>query len=194
VGPRRFAVISRVESLALPEGVFNLRVSIFEESDRQILYAMYKNWRVLCADIEKLGGRGTNLPEVLSEGAFCLEIGAVRILSGVGGADTSFDCYDLKKSERIQVKACSIIPDLTSFGPRSSWDRLYFLDFWRTGKWDGTFDIYLIDNNDIYNQKVNQRQTFRDQQAEGRRPRFSIYSSIIQPKGLAPLKTGRLTP
>lgn len=36
---------------------------------------------------------------------------------------------EYKKNNRIQVKACSVLPDLTSFGPRSEWDRIFFADF-----------------------------------------------------------------
>ena len=70
-------------------------------------------------------------------------------------------------------------------------------DFYKEGRWDYTFDVYLIPNNDIYNMKVNKSQTFRDQQAEGRRPRFSIKKDIILKKGIRPgytcnIKTGQI--
>jgi len=84
------------------------------------------------------------------------------------------------------------LPDLTSFGPTSEWDELYFLDFYREGNWDGTFDIYKIPNELIYNHKVNQHQTMKEQQLEKRRPRFSIYKEIILSNGMTPIKTGRL--
>src|SRR5690606_37452399 len=124
------------------------------------------------------------------EGLFCLDMDAVRINTNIPGANTSFDCYRISDNKRIQVKACSVLPDLTSFGPKSVWDELYFLDFYREGKWDGTYDIYLIDNELIYNHKVNENQTLREQQEQGRRPRFSIYKSIILKNKLKPLKTG----
>jgi hypothetical protein len=39
---------------------------------------------------------------------------------------------------------------------------------------------------------VSEGETFRDQQTQGRRPRFSIYNRIILPKGLSPIMTGSL--
>ena len=37
---------------------------------------------------------------------------------------------------------------------------------------------FVLNNDDVYNHKVNARQTLRDQQKQGRRPRFSIFSKI----------------
>jgi len=185
-------LIQTEEILVLPEGNFSTSVLKFEEKDRSVLFDIYKAWRKLSADLIDMSARAINLPEGLSEGAFCLEMGFVRVTNSISGANTSWDCYDLINKERIQVKACSVLPDLTSFGPKSQWDKIYFLDFYRKGKWDGTFDIYLIDNEDIYNQKVNQNQSLKQQQEQGKRPRFSIFSSIIQSKDLSPVKTAYL--
>jgi len=184
------------KSISLPEGNFQANVLQFEEKDRATLYKIYIEWRNLCNNLNSLHGRGVNLPEGLSESSFCLEMGVVRTAESIkatGGAHTSFDAYDLSRKKRIQVKACSVLPDLTSFGPKSVWDEIYFVDFYRDGSWDGKFDIYLIDNQDIYNHKVNATETFKDQQKQGRRPRFSIYKDIIQVKKLAPIKTADLS-
>ena len=56
----------------------------------------------------------------------------------------SFDCYDPIDQKTIQVKSASVNPDLTSFGPRSKFQKLYFLDFSSKGKVDGKFVIYDI--------------------------------------------------
>lgn len=184
------------ENLTLPEGVFEAEVLQFEETDRKVLYKIYKDWRNLCENLNLLHARGVNLPEGLSESAFCLEMNTIRTTGAIKvkhGASTSFDAYDLSRKKRIQVKACSVLPDLTSFGPKSVWDEIYFVDFYRDGSWDGKFDIYLINNSDIYSHKVNVSQTFQDQQTQGRRPRFSIYSEIIQSKNIKPTKTGDLS-
>ena len=69
---------------------------------------------------------------------------------------------------------------------------IYFLDFYREGNWDGTFDIYKIENELIYNHKVNEKETMKEQQNQKRRPRFSIYKEIIQKIGIKPIKTGNL--
>jgi hypothetical protein len=182
-------MISKIETLKLPEGNFNVNVDVFEESDKLQFEKIYKAWRELSSNLKSFNARAINLPEGLSEGAFCLAMDCVRFNSSLPDANTSWDCYDLTTHKRIQVKACSVLPDLTSFGPKSQWDEIYFLDFYRDGSWNGKFDIYLIDNNLIYNHKVNANQTLRQQQLEGRRPRFSIYKEIIEKKNQQPICT-----
>jgi hypothetical protein len=174
------------KNILLPEGLYDARLQYFDSEDGSTLYNIYQNWRSLCDDLSAIDSRGINLPEGLSEGSFALALGTPRLASSISGANSSFDCYDLNKSKRIQVKACSVLPDLTSFGPDSQWDEIYFCDFYRCGAWNGTFDIYLIPNDLIYNHKVNANQTLRDQQLQGRRPRFSIFKSIVKPLNLAP--------
>ncbi len=183
---------TETKSIKLPEGTFVVQVDIFSAADKGTLADIYKNWRALCSQLNSINSRAVNLPEGLSEGVFCLAMDCVRMVENISGANTSWDCYNLVSKKRIQVKACSVLPDLTSFGPASVWDEIYFMDFLKDGKWNGEIDIYKIDNSDIYNHKVNARQTFRDQQAQGRRPRFSIYSEIIKAKAISPIKTYKL--
>lgn len=180
------------ENLFLPEGTFRTEVLSFDEKDRYKLKSIYLDWRKLCQDLNSLDSRGINLPEGLSESAFCLEMNCFRITNSISGANTSFDAYDPSSKSRIQIKACSVLPDLTSFGPRSVWDKLFFVDFFKDGEWNGLFDIYFIENNLIYNHKVNSHQTFKDQQEQNRRPRFSIYREIILERKIKPIKTGNL--
>lgn len=182
----------KIVTIKLPEGDFETTVLQYDESDKKRLYAIYTAWRSLCDNLNAMKSRAVNIPEGLSEAAFCMAMGAVRITTSISGANSSFDCFDLKTNKRIQVKATSIHSDLTSFGPKSEWDLIYFLDFYRNGAWDGTFDIYLIDNADVYNHKVNENQTVKDQQKQGRRPRFSIIEEIIRKKSLKPVKTYNL--
>ena len=178
--------------LSLPEGEFEVPVLTFSEEDRYELYGFYKSWRNLCDLSVAFKGRAINLPESLSESVFCLETGAVRVIDSISGANSSWDCYDLNSQKRIQVKSASVLPDLTSFGPTSQWDELYFIDFNVDGKWTGKYKIYIIENDDIYNQKVNASETMRDQQLMDRRPRFSIYSNIIEEKKLHPIISSTL--
>jgi hypothetical protein len=178
--------------IKLPEGMSHANLLEFDESDRPILFDLYKQWIDLSEKLTQIYGRRINLPEGLSEGAFALEMNCPRLINNIPGANSSFDCYDIINSKRIQVKACSVLPDLTSFGPKSKWDELYFCDFYRDGEWDGKFDIYLIENELIYSMEVSAGMTVRDQQAQGRRPRFSIYNQIIKPYGLKPMKTCNL--
>ena len=185
-------MISNMKTLQLPEGNFNVNVDVFEVKDKLQFEKIYRTWRELSSMLKSFNARAINLPEGLSEGAFCLAMNCVRVNNSIPGANSSWDCYNMESKKRIQVKACSVLPDLTSFGPSSQWDELYFLDFYKNGSWSGEFDIYLIDNDMIYNHNVNRSETFREQQAQGRRPRFSIYKDIIEKQGIATLMTYNL--
>ena len=181
----------------MPEGYLQADVDIFEKKDREFLEQIYTSWRILCDQLEALKARKVNLPDGLSECGFCFFFDCWRTNYGIPGAEhSSFDAYEPNTHERIQIKGGSVAQDLTSFGPDSVWDTLYFVDFYKDGKWDYTFDVYLIPNDDIYNMKVNRNQTFRDQQEQGRRPRFSIKNDIIRAKSIKPyctcnIKTGK---
>ena len=159
-----------------------------EKQDGQELKRLYNSWFKLKEGLTKFESRAPNLPEGISEGAFSLEFNCPRVLE-VSGTSGSYDCYNPKTQERIQIKATTIKYDLTSFGPESVWDVLYFLDFYRDGKFDGKYDVYKIPNDLIYNFQINKTQTFRDQQNEKRRPRFSLKKMIIEPNKITPVKT-----
>ena len=159
-----------------------------EKKDRADIKQLYSHWVELKNGLKNFESRSPNLPEGISESAFSLEFGCPRVL-GVQGTSSSFDCYNPKTHERLQIKATTIEFDLTSFGPASVWDTLYFLDFYRTGKFDGKYDVYKIPNNLIYNHQVNKKQTFKQIQAQGKRPRFSIKKSIIALNKIKPVKT-----
>lgn len=187
-------MITKLTKLILPEGTFNVNADHFDESDLTTLIEIYDNWRDLSIKLNSLNARSVNLPEGLSEVAFCYFMNCVRLNNPkIGrGVNTSFDAYSLHTNKRIQVKSCSVIPDLTSFGPGSQWDEIYFQDFRRDGKWDHCIDIYLIPNDFIYSQKVNTRQSLKEMQIDGKRPRFSIYNEIIIKQNLKPLGTFKL--
>ena len=187
--------------ISLPEGRFETELQFFDSSsDKKLLSKIYSLWVGLSDVLQKHRGRRLNIPEILSEGVFCHEYGAARVTHGISGANTSWDCFSplLKETEkqqkdrRIQVKACSVKFDLTSFGPDSQWDDLYFMHFFPNGVYDGSYHIFHIPNDLIYNHKVNSWQTFQDQQIEGRRPRFGIMKEIIIPRGISPVRVGKL--
>jgi hypothetical protein len=180
------------EKITLPEGIFNAELQIFDESDRDFLRSLYNKWNELSKLLEDSGGRRLNIPELISEAIFCIEFNAVRVTKSIGGANSSFDCFNLKDNKRIQVKACSVNADLTSFGPKSVWDEIYFVHMLPINNYDGSYNIYKIDNASIYNHKVNKEQTMKEQQLLGKRPRFSILQSLIQPNNLQPLISKKL--
>jgi len=165
------------------------RVTIKERGDQHYLKEIYSKWLWLNKEIKSHSTRGINLPEFVSENAFCIFFpDCIRVVKLKKGK-CSFDAIDTKTGKRIQVKATSIKSDLTSFGPRSEWDELYFLDF---SAEDGSFKAYKIEQEWIYNHQVNKNQSFQQQQKEKRRPRFSITEQIIKPKNLKPVKICKL--
>lgn len=168
---------------------------MFDISDKTRLSAMYNNWVALKNELKEFRSRSVNLPEGISESAFCIFFDiencgrALKIYRG----SSSFDVINFKTKKRIQIKATSIDYDLTSFGPTSVWDEIYFLDFFKDGKFEGIFDIYLIPDDIIFKQIVNKKknETFMDQQAQGRRPRLSV-KALIKENNISAIKTGDL--
>lgn len=158
----------------------------FEEIDFIKIKEIFNAWLKINVLLRSLGGRSLNVPDVVSEGLYCYLFNAVR----TNGTARSYDAVDLVTHEGIQVKSTSIGDDLTSFGPLSTWDVLIFMDFAPTGVVDGTVDIYKIDTHPgeiVLNKKRGE--TFTDQQLQGRRPRLSIKSQIINLEGLKPIRT-----
>ena len=66
-------------------------------------------------------------------------------------------------------------------------------DFYRQGLWDKTFDVYEIRTIDVENFPVNETQTLKDQKEQGRRPRFSIYTGLIEKGQYISKETYKLT-
>jgi len=162
-----------------------------EKKDSRALRRLYDSWLNLRNGLKNFESRSPNLPEGISESAFSLEFSCPRVLN-VKGTSGSFDCYNPKNHKRLQIKATTIEYDLTSFGPDSVWDVLYLLDFYRKGRFDGTYDVYKIPNKLIYNHKINRRQTFRDLQKQGKRPRFGLKKTIIESHSISPVRTCKI--
>jgi len=155
--------------------------SVVEESDRAKLRKLFDDWKKLSSKIKKFSGkRGLNIPEGITEMAFALERGCPRLNKLSKGK--KFDNYDLKKKERLQIKASSNSKSPSSFGPSSVSDVTYYLDFDRNGKLDGSFDCYRIPNKKISGMKVNRKQSVGQQRGQKRRPRFSVMDIIKKNK------------
>lgn len=182
-------------TLFLPEGSYNnVPAQTFDRNDIPMIHDIYRSWRNLCTHMTTIQARSINIPEGLSEAVYCFITGSYRINSvNLPGANSSFDCYSPVNYSRVQVKACSVIPDLTSFGPHSVWDKLIFIDFYANGQWNGAFVVYEIPSNLINNLIMNQTtgETFRDQQAQGRRPRLSLYR-LIQVNNIPAIYNGNI--
>lgn len=160
----------------------------FDENDFKKLKEIFEKWLDINSDLKSLNGRNLNVPDVFSEALFCIAFDAVRTNATQGAH--SYDCVIKSTGEGVQVKSGSIANDCTSFGPTSTWDLLYYVDFAPNGHVDGNVWFYKIDSDNIYDLILNQKknETFADQQAQGRRPRFSIKSRIIKENKLSPVK------
>jgi len=164
-------------------------LTIKEVGDRELIRNLYSDWKKLNDRLKAISTRGINLPETISENAFALFFPDCFRVVSLKGMKCSFDCINVKTGSRIQIKASSVVSDLTSFGPRSEWDELFFLDF---SAGDGSFKVYEIEPDWIYKHMVNKKQSFQQQQEENRRPRFSIIEKIIKARKLKPVKVCKL--
>ena len=162
----------------------------FDNADYLKLKDIFADWQKINKKLKPLGGRNLNVPDVFSEALFCIFFNAVR----TNGKAYSYDCVSLTNQAGIQIKSGSIEEDCTSFGPTSTWDELYYVDFAPNGSVDGLVHFYKIDidfSTLILNSSKGE--TFRDQQLQGRRPRFSIKRQIIKSYGLTPILEINLT-
>ena len=157
------------------------KLQYFDKSDMKDLQKIYNAWKNLDKKIRRLlpkyksktYGRTSNIPDILTEGAFAYFRKCPRLVGNFTKSksskakklpSSSADCYDKKNKKTVQVKASSTgkngkCNDLTSFGPKSEFDKLYFLDFYRKGKRDGKFDVYDIPIGFLYKTKVKKNMT-----------------------------------
>lgn len=139
--------------LRLPEGNFYTTVNIFQSSDILRLQNIYTNWKETCELLTDIGCNKIPLPVGLSKTAFCLAKGSFIIDKKISGIKTLFDCYDPntdKYNNRIKIKTVSIGYTDTTINQNSYYDRFFFIDFYKNGILDGSFDIYEIPTLDIH--------------------------------------------
>ena len=167
------------------ESIFD--VIQYDYTDIPDIKKAYESWVTLKHQSSKLHGRSPNIPECITETCLCLVTNYVRFYKSRKLKSASFDCFDLRNEKTVQGKACSVKDDLTSFGPKSKWDILYFLDFYSHDD-DGTFNIYEIPNDLIYNSLVKEGRTLKAAQELGLRPRMHIKSQLVVPNGIEPFE------
>lgn len=146
----------------------------------------YFHWKQLDAEIKTLSGtRGINFPSELSEYMACYVLNLLVNKDGSNG-----DAVDMSDPEHpliIEIKGSSAEQTSApnSFSPSEHFDDLVFV---RLEKYDDLLKIYRtgIDSEKLKDIKVSATQTVADQQAQGRRPRFSIQQKIVEEMGLEP--------
>jgi len=167
-----------LEDVNTIKNIWNLWLSLNKEIENLPLKVQFPN-EVPEGVIKKIA-RKVNLPEFISESFWCLynlknkNQQVCRIIDG-----HSADTVNVSSNPPVfqQIKASIVSEDLTSFGPKSKFDELYFLDFSRL---DGSVDIYKLDFEKIKKTIVNRGkgETFEMQQMQGRRPRLSLKGLI----------------
>lgn len=137
--------------------------------------------------------RSVNIHEAISETIYCILTHCGRYTKSETIKEKikkrSFDAYDVVEEKTVQIKASQMDYDCTSFGPKSIYDKLIFMDFYNGGNIDGTVDVYDIPLEYVNNITVSKKDeiSFEARKGEGKRPRFSIKKMIIEEKGLEPI-------
>ena len=150
----------------------------FNEKDFNTIIKVYYLWKHLNIIIKQVYTRGINLPEYITEGLVCY-VNGFELTASEG---SSADAIDIKTNHKIQVKGTSNFDDdLSSFGPKSKFDELHFA---RLDIVNDKVYLYQIDSATLYNIKMNKKQTFNEQQEQGRRPHFSILNTFIIPQNI----------
>jgi hypothetical protein len=169
----------------------SFKIKLYGEEDILWVKEVFTLWMNFKQALKKHGERSPNIPEAVSETIYCILTHSGRFANSKSKKlkDASFDAFNVITEETIQVKASQIEKDCTSFGPKTRWDKLVFVDFFNDGNVDGTFDIYEIPTE--YLNKVIVREegdiTFEKRKAEGKRPRLSLKESVIYPNSIQPI-------
>lgn len=141
---------------------------------------IYATWKKLDGQIDAISTRGINLPGELSE------IFACYVLNYQWKKDGHGDAYDPVGERIIEVKGSgSYKKDLSSFSPSETFAELIFV---KVDKDNDKAYIYEtgIDSTALKDIMVNSTESVGDQQADGKRPRFSIEKKIIKANKLKP--------
>ena len=101
---------------------------------------------------------------------------------GTGG-----DARNPDTGEICEAKATSNYDsDMSSFSPNERFDHLFFIRLDQREDMAYIYDLG-IDSEDLKDIPVSRTETVRDQQAQGRRPRFSVIKQVINEEGLEPI-------
>jgi len=162
---------------------FKILGAKYDDSDTPNFLSTLNTWLKYKNALKKIDGRNPNIPEALTEGIITKHFEntyrKIKVLKNRDKSLTKFDCYKEDTNEIIEVKGCSITPDLTSWSPKPFFDFFCFVDF---SSLDGKYKIFKIDitSEELRSLKVNKNgETFQNQIDSKRRPRFSVYEHFV---------------
>jgi len=158
----------------------------FQDTDKNSFKQLFQSWK-LFKEAGKFVEQRANIPEGLTEGIVAKDIEGIyrkgkKYQKESKYPTTKFDCYCSIEDKIVEVKACSVPNDLTSWSPKPYFDVLYFVDF---SSMDGKYHIYKINTTDSEIKKETVTaggQTFQQQINSNRRPRFSVFEKYIYSK------------
>lgn len=97
------------------------------------------------------------------------------------------DATDSNTNEKVEFKATSNFDsDLSSFGPDTRFDKLYFLRFSLEENKLFIYDLG-INSEQLGDYPANQTQTIREQQKQGRRPHVRLLDLFVKKNHLEPV-------
>ena len=165
---------------------FTILGTKYSDDDNANFLSVLNSWITYKESLNKIDGRNPNIPESLTEGLVSKHYSdtyrKIKIIKNTNKSLTKFDCYKSDTNQIIEVKGCSVMPDLTSWSPKPFFDFFCFVDF---SSLDGKYKIFQINitSEELKNLEVNiNGETFQDQINSKRRPRFSVYEKFINSK------------
>jgi Bsp6I restriction endonuclease. len=141
----------------------------------------YFKWKDLNTYISNNSRRGMNMPDAISEpmGCYCLGLLWNR------GKEVG-DATDPKTNKKVEFKATSRFEgDLSTFGPKCTFDNLVFLRFKLDDNLLYVYDLD-IDSAEFEKYPANKTQTIKEQKDEKRRPHVSLQKLFVDDKDLQP--------
>nr|CDL65624.1 unnamed protein product [uncultured bacterium] len=132
-------------------------------------------WKDLNTYISNNSHRGINMPDAISEpmGCYCLDLLWNR------GKEVG-DATDPKDGRKIEFKATSRFEgDLSSFGPKCTFDDLVFLRFNIDENLLFVYDL-RVNSDELGKYPANKRESIQDQKDQGRRPHVSLQKLFVE--------------
>lgn len=141
----------------------------------------YFKWKDLNTYISNNSHRGINIPDAISEpmGCYCLGLEWNR------GTEVG-DATDPVTGKKVEFKATSRFEgDLSSFGPKTTFDDLVFLRYNLKNNLLYIYDL-KINSHEFEKYPANNSETIAHQKAQGRRPHVSLQKLFVDAKALKP--------